>query len=379
MTQSEACAALLAQLDRLMQGSTAEYPLWNQENLRSGQPNRWNYIDGCMMQAMLALREATGKEEYLRFVDAFVGWFVQVEGSIRTYDAAEQNLDNIHMGTSLFPLYALTGKPKYRLAMDTLYRQLQSAPRTREGSFWHKKIYPNQVWLDGLYMAQPFYMGYETRYHGMRGCGDVFLQFKNVRRHMCDPKTGLYFHGYDESRAMPWADPQTGLSRSFWLRAMGWLYLALVDCLACMSEELYYEYRTLQSMLRELTDALAPWQDAGGMFWQVVDAPGEPGNYLETSGSAILAYGLLKAVRLGFLPERYRALGVRAFQGTADRSLMVEPDGNINLGGICLVAGLGGAAQRDGTHAYYYGEPVVRNEAKGLAPMLLATAELLRL
>jgi unsaturated rhamnogalacturonyl hydrolase len=227
-------------------------------------------------------------------------------------------------------------------------------------------------------MAQPFSMAYETRFHCMRNCADIFQQFQTVRRRMRDPQTGLYYHGYDESRRMPWADPDTGLSRSFWLRAMGWFYLALVDCLACMSEELYYEYRTLQNMLRELTDALLPWQAANGMFYQVVDAPKEEGNYPETSGSALLGYGILKAVRLGCLPSRYRRYGVSAFQGTADTWLTIGPGGRPELGGICLVAGLGGPAGRDGTHAYYYGEPVVRNEAKGVAPMLLAMGELLR-
>ena len=378
MTPTETTQALQAYLLWLMAGSTAERPKWNQEQIRSGQANRWNYIDGCMMTAILAMQEATGDARYLRFADDFMGWFVQEDGGIRTYDAGERNLDHINPGRALFPLYERTGRQKYRLAMEPLYAQLLNAPRTGEGNFWHKGIYPHQVWLDGLYMAQPFYMAYETRYHGMRNCADIFMQFKTVRRRMRDEKTGLYHHGYDESRQMFWADAKTGLSRSFWLRALGWFYMALVDCLSLMSEELYYEYRTLQGMLRELTDALLPWQDAGGMFYQVVDAPGEPGNYLETSGTAILAYGMLKAVRLGYLPARYRAHGLKAFQGTADTYLRIGADGHPELGGICLVAGLGGAERRDGTHAYYYSEPVVCNEAKGVAPMLMALSEVLR-
>ncbi|NLI21960.1 MAG: glycosyl hydrolase family 88 [Clostridiales bacterium] len=378
MTPIEACDLLRRSLDGMLSGSTPDRPLWNQELLRSGGKNRWNYIDGVMITAVLALCEATGEEALLRFADGFVGAFVAEDGTIRGYDAAEQNLDNLSPGRNLFPLYRLTGREKYRRAMDTLRAQLETAPRTREGSFWHKRIYPGQVWLDGLYMAQPFYMEYETRYHRMRGCADVFAQLRNARRLMRDGATGLYYHGYDETRAMPWADPVTGLSASFWLRSIGWLYVALVDCLAAMSDELYYEYRTLQAMLRELSDALLPWQGENGMFHQVVDSPGEPGNYPETSGTALVAYGMLRAARLGFLPARYAAHGLRAFQGTADTWLAANPDGSVRLGGICLVAGLGGPAGRAGTHAYYYGEPVVENEAKGIGPMLLAASEVLR-
>lgn len=379
MTSCETCAHLTRYLRRLMDGSTPERPLWNQELLRSGQPNRWNYIDGCMLTAILAMGEVTGEADYLRFTQTFVDGFVQEDGGIRTYDQAEHNLDHINPGRVLFPLYDATGAPRYRKAMDTLYAQLRSAPRTAEGNFWHKAIYPWQVWLDGLYMAQPFYMEYETRYNGMRRCADIFAQFRTVRCHMRDEGIGLYYHGYDERRAMLWADAQTGLSRCFWLRATGWLYLALVDCLAAMSEELYYEYRTLQSMLWELTDALLPWQTENGMFYQLINRGDEPGNYLETSGTALLAYGMLKAVRLGYLPQRYRARGLNAFTGTASERLTLDAQGAPELNGICLVAGLGGPQQRDGSPAYYYGEPIVKNEGKGVAPMLLAMTEVLRL
>ena len=378
MPQTDTAQTLETYLRWLMDGSTAERPLWNQEHLRSGQPNRWNYIDGCMVTAILAMHEATGDGRYLRFADDFVGGFVADDGRIRTYDAAERNLDNINPGRALHPLYRLTGKVKYRLAMEPLHEQLASMPRTAEGNFWHKGIYPHQVWLDGLYMAQPFYMDYETSLNGMRNCPDIFAQFTTVRKRMRDERTGLYYHGYDESRKMFWADPQTGLSRSFWLRALGWFYMALVDCLSLMSEELYYEYRTLQAMLRELTDALLAWQAPDGMFYQVVNAPQEPGNYRETSGTAILAYGLLKATRLGYLPARYRAYGLRAFEGTAARYLRTGENGLPELGGICLVAGLGGENRRDGSHAYYYSEPIVSNEAKGVAPMLMAMTEVIR-
>lgn len=362
--------------DDLLKNSDAENPMWNIEKIRVDLPNKWNYIDGCMITAVLALYELTGEEDYLNFADRFVGHFVQEDGSIATYEKEEYNLDNINPGKNLFALYELTGKEKYRRAINTLYDQLITMPRTKEGNFWHKKIYPYQVWLDGLYMAQPFYMQYEDRYNQKSGCLDSFSQFELVKRHMRDPETGLYYHGYDESCQMRWADPVTGCSPSFWLRAMGWFVIALVDTLAVMDEQLYYEYRALRTQLQEVLNAILPYQESDGMFYQVIDKPHEPGNYLETSGTAILAYGILKAVRLVFLPEKYAEFGEKAFWGTARRYLKIDADGRPVLDGICLVAGLGGPQDRDGSLAYYFSEPVVENEAKGVAPMLLAYTEM---
>lgn len=379
MEQQETRALLRDYIEYLLAHSDAQHPMWNIEHIRSGKPNKWNYIDGCMVTAVLALYDITGDEKYLRFADDFVGWYVQEDGSILTYCAEEHNLDNINPAKNLFSLYAHTGREKYRKAMDTVRAQLDTMPRTRAGSFWHKEIYPWQVWLDGLYMAQPFYMQYETVFNRMRGCRDSFEQFARVEKYMRDPATGLYYHGYDESRAMYWADPVTGCSPNFWLRALGWFTVALVDTLEVMDEQLYYEYRKLQAVLRALADALLPWQHESGMFYQVVDQGQAEGNYLETSGTALIAYGLLKAVRLGYLPPKYRPFAEKAFYGTTQRYLSQDENGRPRLGGICLVAGLGGAQHRDGSLAYYFSEPVVENEAKGVAPLLLAYTELLRI
>ncbi len=367
-----------AYIDYLVDQSSAESPMWNVEMIRSGKPNKWNYIDGCMITALLSLYEMTENRKYLDFADRFVDWFVQEDGSIRTYDAQEKNLDNINAARNLFTLYDLTGKEKYRRAIETVRRQLDIMPRTHAGNFWHKDIYPWQVWLDGLYMAQPFYMQYETRYDAMALCEDSFSQFVNVEKLLKDPRTGLYYHGYDESRQMYWADPETGCSPNFWLRALGWFSCSLVETSAVMDESLYYERRYLQKMLRDLAEALIPYQDESGMFWQVVDRIGEEGNYPETSGTALIAYALLKGARLGYLPYRFAEMGERALQGIIDRYLIENEDGTLGLGGICLVAGLGGPQHRDGSTAYYYSEPVVQNEAKGTAPFILAYTELLR-
>jgi len=365
-------------MDHLIETSDAQSPQWNLERIRSGQPNQWNYIDGCMINAVLQLYQCSGKEKYLCFADYFMDWFVREDGSIRTYTIEDYNLDNINPAKNLFFLYKATGKEKYRRAIDTVYSQLATMPRTKEGSFWHKKIYPNQVWLDGLYMALPFYMEYETRFHNMEHYNDISRQFRCVERHMKDEKTGLYYHGYDESRKMYWADQETGCSPSFWLRAIGWLVIALTDTLEQMDEQIYDQYRELSAMLKNLVDALLPYQDDSGMFYQIVNRAEVSNNYLETSGTAILAYGILKAVRLGLLPKRYRVFGEDAFYGTVKKYLRIDADGQLTLGGICLVAGLGGEQHRDGTLAYYLSEPVVENEAKGVAPLLMAYTEIIR-
>ena len=342
MTHDEILTTLGHYVDYLIAGSTAEAPLWNIEKVRSGKPNKWNYIDGCMITACLSLYQTTRDEKFLAFSRNFLDYFVKDHGVIETYDPQEYNLDNVNQGKNLFTLYDLTGEQRYRDAIETIRSQLETQPRTKEGNFWHKKIYPNQVWLDGTYMAQP------------------------------------YYHGYDESREMYWADPETGCSANFWLRAMGWFLVAMVDVLERMDDMLYYEYRAIMSMLKDAVDAMIAFQDAeSGMFWQVIDKAGVEGNYLETSGSALFAYAVLKGVRLGYLPKRYAACGEKAFYGTCDRHLGVGADGALQLGGICLVAGLGGATRRDGSLAYYFSEPIVENDAKGVGPLLLAYTEIL--
>lgn len=366
-------------VDYLLKNSDAEHPMWNKELVRGGKENKWNYIDGCMITALLALYEITGEEKYYTFAKDFVDYFVQEDGSIRTYHIEEYNLDNINTASNLFFFYEKTGDEKYKLALDHVRKQLDGMPRTKEGSFWHKDIYPNQVWLDGLYMAEPFYMRYETLFHKMEKCQDVITQFKNVEKNMKDPKTGLYYHGYDESREMYWADSKTGCSPNFWLRALGWFSLALVETSQATDETLYYEKRYLQKLFENLVDALIPYQDESGMFYQVVDKKDAEGNYLETSGTALIAYAVLKAVRLGYLAPRYREIGERAFNGIAEKYLSKNEDGTLKLSGICLVAGLGGKTHRDGSLAYYFSEPVVENEAKGVAPFLLAYTEMRRL
>ncbi len=369
-------------IDELVEKSTVDVPAWNIEKALEGKAVGWNYIDGCMILALLEIYQTTGEEKYYEFANAFIDHRVREDGSISGYSVDEYNLDNVNAGKTLFALYDINGKEKYRRAIDLIYSQVQTQPRTAEGNFWHKKIYPNQVWLDGMYMAQPFYMEYETRFNGKKNYEDIFGQFHNVIEHMRDPETGLYYHGYDASRTVFWCDKETGLSQNFWLRALGWYSMALLDtldkCEVCRECEKEYEY--LKQAFVDLTDSMLKLQDESGLWYQLPALGGKEPNYLETSGSAIMAYSLLKGVRLGFLPENYRVYGLKAFRGICNAYLK-EKNGQLSLGGICLVAGLGPAdnPRRDGSFAYYMSEPVVEDDAKGVGPLLLAYTEMRRL
>ena len=366
-------------IDYLMDHSDSEHPAWNLEMIRSGKCNKWNYIDGCMITGILERYEITGEARFLDFADRFLSGFVEEDGRIRTYDPAEYSLDNVNPAKNLFTLYDLTGKEKYRKALELVRSQLSTMPRTPEGNFWHKLIYPNQVWLDGIYMALPFYMEYEKRFDAQKDCEDICRQIANVEIRMRDPKTGLYYHGYDASRKMYWADPDTGCSPNFWLRAEGWFILGLVDVLEIMKDlPMQAESVHLQHMLLDLAKALSKYQDPSGLWYQLIALPELAGNYLETSGTALISAALLKAVRLGFLPESFRAVGEKAFYGIVDHRLTKNADGTPCVTGICLVGGLGGEQHRDGSAAYYLSEPVVQNDAKGVGPLLLAYTEMLR-
>jgi len=369
-------------VDKLLSESIPATPAWNIEHTLFSKASKWNYIDGCMIKAVLDLFYATGEQRYFDFVKNFIDYYVSDDGTILGYSVDEYNCDNINMGKVLFDLHKATGEEKYKKAINLLYLQLQSHPRIEAGNFWHKKIYPNQVWLDGLYMVQPFYMDYEMRFNGRKNYQDIFRQFKNVFEIMRDKKSGLFYHGYDESRQMFWSDKTTGLSKNFWTRSIGWYTMALVDTAEKLDEQFFYEYEILQYHLKETLDALLKFADpTTKMFYQVTNSHGREGNYLETSGSCAIAYSLMKGARLGYLPQYYFNYGREIFDSVVRHKLTQEP---FALKDICLIAGLGGMPGkgdyklRDGAYEYYISEPRVNNDAKGVAPFLFAFCEIYR-
>ena len=366
-----------AYIRRLVRESSPQRTAWNMERVRQGKPAHWNYIDGCMLNALLTLSEITGEAVFADFVETFVDSFVGEDGTIRTYDPAKYNLDDINEGRVLFPLYRKTGREKYRLAADRLAEQLKDQPRTWEGNFWHKRIYPDQVWLDGIYMAQPFRALY-ARELGDRDYSDIVHQIETVRRRMFDPEKGLYYHGYDASKTIFWADQTTGCSKHFWLRAIGWFATALADLMEIVDDPAALD--GLRPVFTELMAGIAPYAEADtGMYYQVVDQGAREGNYLETSGSSMIAYAMLKGARLGVLSQEYAILGKKTFDGILRRYFKAE-GADVELGGICLVAGLGPAdnPRRDGSYEYYISEPIVKNDAKGVAPLVMCYTEVIR-
>lgn len=366
-------------IDKLMSNSTPDKPIWNIEVQKGNKKPAWNYIDGCMMASLLDLYHQTNEKKYLDFVDKFVDFYVFQDGSIRGFIESEYNIDSIKEGTVLFELYKITKKEKYRKAIETIYSQILNHPRTPEGNFWHKKIYPNQIWLDGLYMGEPFYALYETYFNNKKNYADILHQFETVYQKMFDKEKKLYYHGYDASKSIFWADKETGLSKNFWLRSIGWYIIALVDVYSIIEDEKIKQ--RFQELIQITLSGIYQYQDQESkMFYQIPNLPNEEKNYLETSGSAMVAYASLKAARLGIVDISYREKGKRVFDGICNKYLK-EVDGELDLGGICLVAGLGPKdnLRRDGTKEYYFSEPVVKNDAKGVGPLIMAYTEIIKL
>lgn len=365
-----------AYIDRLIKDSSPDAPIWNIESIRQGKKPAWNYIDGCMITALIEISAIKNDERYFDFAERFIDYYIGEDGSILGYDKEKYNLDDINEGRVLFALYEKTGKEKYRLAILKQKEHLDTQPRTELGNFWHKLIYPHQVWLDGIYMAQVFSAKYAKAY-GNKDYSDVIKQIKNVKRYMQDPETGLYYHGFDCTRSIFWADKTTGLSKNFWLRSIGWFAVALVDIIEILGSECDGE---IVRIFADLMQSILRFRDAdSGMYYQVVNFPKREGNYLETSGSSMIAYAMMKGARLGVIDESFATYGKETFDGICQRYLGFDAKGNLSLGGICLVAGLGPEhnLRRDGSYEYYISEPVVENDAKGVAPFILSYTELL--
>ena len=342
---------------------------------------RWDYTAGVVLLAIDRVATARKDTSLRSYVKRNMDRWVQPDGSITGYRIEEYNLDQIAQGRLLVPLLDRTGDSRYRKAADLLREQLRKHPRTSEGGFWHKQIYVQQMWLDGLYMAGPFYAQYARAFDESEALNDVTKQFLLVARHTRDPRTGLMYHGWDAARAQRWADSTTGLSKNFWGRAIGWYMMGVVDVLDYLPRA-HPDRGALIANLRDAAEAVSQVQDpVSGLWWQVLDQPNRSGNYLEASASSMFAYALAKAARLGYIDTSYRAVATRAFDGLVRDLVKVGPDGLVSLTGICQVAGLGGNLRRDGSYRdgsfeYYVSEPVVADDYKGVGPFIMAAHEL---
>jgi unsaturated rhamnogalacturonyl hydrolase len=358
---------------------------------------KWAYEEGVLLDGIAAEWHTTANGDDFRYIKASVDRYVAPDGTIRGYKPEGHTLDDIEMGRATLLLYRVTQDARYAKAAKFLEEQLAQQPRTASGGYWHKQIYPNQMWLDGAYMAEPFRAAYAATFQQPRDFDDIAKQLLLMDEHMRDPKTRLLRHGWDESKKMPWADKQTGLSPEVWGRAMGWYVMALVDTLDWFPAEHPQRAGLVAALNRNLGGILKLQDPVSGLWWQVMSHPphrgpmmqkqpdgsirlgmvhDESGNYLEASASCMFTYAIAKGVRLGYLPQSDAAAASRAWDGIQKHFVTTNPDGTLTLHGVVKVGGLGGTPYRAGDLAYYIHEPVVDNDSKGIGAFMLAGSEM---
>lgn len=342
---------------------------------------KWTYTPGLVLQAISRVYDQNKNQELLDYIYKYTDKIIEEDGTIKTYKMSNYNLDMIKSGDIIYYLYNKKNEPKLLKVMDTLHKQLEGQPTTSEGGYWHKKVYPYQMWLDGVYMAEPFHTKYATtiiKDENVRNniYDHIVKQFDLIEKHSKDKSTGLYFHGWDESKEQRWANKETGLSQHFWSRGMGWYSMALVDVLDYLPKE-HEGYNKLIGYLNGFAEAIVKHQDAKTDTWyQVVNLPNKEGNYIEATGTSMFTYTLAKGVNKGYLPAKYLENAKKAYQGILDNFISVEENGVVNLNRCCAVAGLGGNPYRDGSFEYYIGEKIRANDPKGTGPFIMASLEL---
>lgn len=337
---------------------------------------RWGYVNGLVLLATEKVWKATGKQVYFDWVKCYADRMVRDDGTIEGYKIEKYNIDHVNAGKILFDVYKQTGEKKYRKALDLQRSQLDGQPRVNAGGFWHKQIYTNQMWLDGLYMGSPFYAQYATTFGDPENLYDVALQFILMETHARDPRSGLLYHGWDESHQMHWCNPQTGLSSNFWGRSNGWYMMALVDALDFFPEDHPWRGKLIAILQRQV-EAIDKVQDpASGVWWQVLDQGNREGNYLEATCSTMFTYSILKGVRKGYLDQKYLGTASLGYKGVFQNLVTVdEGTGEVHLNHCCAVAGLGGKNKRDGSFEYYINERKRSDDGKGTGPFIMMALE----
>ncbi|MBQ2521400.1 MAG: glycoside hydrolase family 88 protein [Bacteroidales bacterium] len=344
----------------------------------------WDYATGLELKAFLdAYAEAACPRAAFDYAERWYDAMVDEDGVPFGYKVERYNIDHICPGRTLIPLYQATGKEKYRKALQLLHTQISTQPRTVEGGYWHKGIYPHQIWLDGLYMGEPFLVEYAaafgTEAQFREACAESMQQFLTAAKVTFDPETGLLRHAYDASRQMFWCHPDTGQSAHCWARALGWYCMSAVEVLETVPEDTPGR-EALVAELRRIIGVLPQFADKkSGMWYQVLDQPGRKGNYLEATACAMFTYAILKGVRIGVLDASLLEYGKTCWQNLLDTFVTVDSNGLVNLNQCCTVGGLGGKAMRKGDFDYYISEPVKSNDPKGIGPFIWAALEMERL
>jgi unsaturated rhamnogalacturonyl hydrolase len=345
------------------------------EQAQQNRPAVWNYEMGVVLTGFEKLALLQSDKRYTDYTKNIIDHFISSDGVIRTYDPEEYNLDNIPSGRQLLHLYQTTKEEKYKTAATSLYKQLAWQPRNKIGGYWHKLKYPTQMWLDGLYMAQPFAAEYAAMFNDTKKFDDIVNQFVWMEKYSRDTKTGLLYHGWDESKLQRWADPKTGLSPEFWSRAMGWYMMALVDVLDQLPAN-YKRRVELITILNRLSTALIKFQDAKeGVWWQVTNKANQELNYLESSSSAMFVYALSKAINKNYIGKNFESAITKAYNGVIKNFVVVDKDGSVHYTKAVAGAGLGGAPYRDGSYDYYVKEPKRDDDLKAIGPFIQACIE----
>lgn len=337
---------------------------------------KWEYDYAFLGQAVDKLGNIDPK--YSDYMRSYIDYFVREDGSIYKYKLSDYNIDRVNPGKNVITLYKRTGEAKYKKVIDQLVQQMCDQPKTQSGGYWHKKIYPNQMWLDGIYMASPFLAQYAKEFNAPEWFDVVTHQIKLIYKQTRDEETGLLYHAWDESKEQRWSDPETGLSPHFWSRAMGWYVMAIVDVLDFLPEN-HKDRPRLIEILQETCEALLGVRDKETSLWyQVLDGGNKEGNYLEGSGSAMFAYVFAKGANNGYLDKKYLRFANETFDGIIKYLITENQDGSIQMKDVCGGCGLGGNPYRDGSFNYYVTEKKVVNDTKGVAPFILAAIELER-
>ncbi len=339
--------------------------------------SRYTYTTGLLAQSFDDLNQATDVPRYRQAAEAIIGSFITSDGDILTYKESDYNIDKINSGKMLLRLYNQTGDDKYKIAASQLRTQLKNHPKTSNGAFWHKKKYPHQLWLDGVYMGMPFLAQYSVMFEDGASLEEAVHEFEITRDYLLDESTGLYFHGWDESKSIEWANPQTGLSQEFWARGMGWLSMAAVDILDYIPESRPELRKKVLNIIADLAKTLENYQDESGTWYQIPNKPNAVGNYLESSASSMFTYFFAKGVNQGYLSEDYKQVALNAYQGVVNEFIESHPDGSVSLTNLCFVAGLGFG--RDGSYDYYMNEPVLKDDPKGTGPFIMASTQIAKL
>nr|WP_321452514.1 glycoside hydrolase family 88 protein [uncultured Carboxylicivirga sp.] len=335
---------------------------------------KWEYDFAFLGQAIDRLGDEDPK--YSKYMSDYINYFVQEDGSVKTYKQSIYNIDRVNPGKNVITLYKRTGEDKYKKVIDQLVEQMANQPKTKSGGFWHKKVYPYQMWLDGIYMASPFLAQYAKEFNQPQWFDVVTYQIKLIYKKTKDEKTGLMYHAWDESKEQRWADPETGLSPNFWSRAMGWYTMAIVDVLDYLPAN-HTDRDSLIQILNTTCANLMKVRDTSTSLWyQVLDQGNREGNYLEGSGSAMFAYVFAKGANKGYLDKKYYQYAQETFDGIIKYLITEYPDGRIEMKDICGGCGLGGNPYRDGSFEYYITEKKVINDTKGVAPFILTALEL---